>query len=226
MHKPSKESIIRVKVFVEGLTEKNYIEGFKCAIGNKHVIVEKPVVMGGGGYSSFLAELKKRKVTAGYSAVFVVIDYDKACENKTELQQFSKIVNWCKGINKCLTVPYFLIVNNPRIEHFACLHFSNYCSQPCNSFILDNTSYRNLDEFKSDPHIYSKLNHDSCSIENACSKSKRINMDQRVLYNVYQCNSKGLDYTIKVSNTIHNHNNSHINYSNFYEFFDVVLKRC
>lgn len=102
MDRPKRKPQVRIKVFTEGTTEYNYISLF--GRDTPSVTIDKPVIFNGGGYSSFLNELKKRRITMGYTAVFVIIDYDKACENSTEANNFLKIVNWCKTNNNSSNV--------------------------------------------------------------------------------------------------------------------------
>ncbi len=64
----------RYAVFCEGDTEYNYIDKMRKNQGVELVL--KPINMHGGGYSSFLAQIKKEAQT-NYLAKFIIVDADR-----------------------------------------------------------------------------------------------------------------------------------------------------
>lgn len=217
------ESHVRVKVFTEGWTEYHYVKGLKNNSQELKISIEEPRRMEGGGYSAFLNKLKKTRVTAGYVAVFVIIDYDKTQESPGNMRGFNDILKWCQATNKSGAVPYFVIVTNPRIEYFACLHSPEYKNGDEGAFITRKYSYQDLDKFKNDSKVFHKLTTGTNSIGQARKRIALIKSENRVVYTHFTSKWKGLNYQISAKKIIHQPEKSHIKSTNFDEFFEVVF---
>lgn len=100
----------RLKLFVEGDTEYNYMYKLKY---KKNVILSIKVVnMHGGGYKNFLQSIKKES-SLGFTAIVIIIDLDKAHTDKKNLD---KLIDFCKDKNQRNNIPYILIGNNKDFE--------------------------------------------------------------------------------------------------------------
>ena len=64
----------RYAIFCEGDTEYNYTDKMRKKQGVELVL--KPINMHGGGYSSFLRQIKKESQT-NYLAKFIIVDADR-----------------------------------------------------------------------------------------------------------------------------------------------------
>ncbi len=207
----------RIKLFVEGDTEKNYFE--KLRKNNNVEITYTEVNMGGGGYTSFLKKVKKSS-DLGYIAVFIVIDLDKYIdEPHSHKQAFEALVSFCRSRNKISKKPYFLIVSNRDFEYFACCHCGNYKSGDTKAYIAKVFNYQNVDEFKADKKIYEFLNSNSRSFDNAVTK---IRGRKPFISNRFKKIYKNLDITINIEEIIISDDACNYYHSNLYELFDII----
>lgn len=142
---------MRLKVFVEGDTEKNYFS--KLRKSNDIEISYIEINMHGGGYKEYLKQVKKKATDLGVMAVLVVVDLDKYVEEPCEKEPFKKLHNFCKRKNKNGRTPYFLIASNRSFEYFACLHCPSYKDNDVTRYIEKDFNYKNLDKFKSDKKV-------------------------------------------------------------------------
>ena len=106
------------KVFCEGDTEYNYIDGLRQQ--KRLSIALKMVNMKGGGYRSFLEQVKIDG-TVNCLAKFIIIDGDRAVSDEGEKKNLRELMKYCIMQNQSGRVPHFLIVNYPDFEYIACL---------------------------------------------------------------------------------------------------------
>lgn len=158
------------KVFCEGDTEYNYFNGLKKT--KKLSLALKPINMSGGGYSSFLRELKKDSDT-NCLAKFIVIDCDKARDLESERNNLRQLIDYCIRQNRKKLVPHILILNQPDFEYIACLHSSKYSNGDYKKFVTKEFKYRSIDDFKADDGVYELLNTKGNTYENMIKKLKQ-----------------------------------------------------
>ncbi len=171
------------KVFCEGNTEYHYVDEMRQQL--RLSISMKLVNMKGGGYSNFLESLKIDANT-NCIAKFIIIDGDRAIDEKGEKNRLKELLDYCILQNKSGRTPHILIVNDPDFEYLACLHTSKYRGQNVEQYIIKEMGYRDLDSFKSDEKIYHVLNsngnfskimlaslrHDRCFVRNCWTINK------------------------------------------------------
>lgn len=206
-----------VKVFCEGDTEKNYIDELK-----KHIDITvkiDPIDMKGGGYSNFLNKIKEQ-ANIDCLIRIIIVDVDRAYDN-SEFDNLKNLINYCNNENKKYTndaIPYIIILNDPDFELVACAHHPSYKKQKTDIFIKNILTKQDLDDFKADKNVYTKLNKNDNSYENAI----RYFMSRKnyIIYHEYE--KIPAPVYIKL-------NNMHIDYqkiglgsSNIHEFFDVI----
>lgn len=202
------------KVFCEGDTEYHYFDAFRR---DKRLCLKlDPIDMNGGGYASFLSEVRKSGNT-NCLAKFIIIDGDKAIVNDTELENLKKLVNYCSIQNDNNKIPHILILNCPDFEYVACLHSSKYSGQDTKRFIETVYKYKSVNDFKADDKVYSFLNSNDRSYRvmlNAISKT------DVVVFNDYEI--KKSSYTIKIKDINTDYTNLVKRGSNIFDFFDII----
>lgn len=218
-----RKSQVKIKVYTEGLTEYNYIDAFRKSNADVKIQIEPPKQMNGGGYGAFLKFLTKNRLTAGYIAAFVVIDYDRVLSVPGEDAAFEQLLKWCRSTNKSGAVPYFVIVTNPKIEYFACLHCPDYRNSDPDTFIKKTLGYRDLDDFKNDKKVYDKLTSAPNSLKQARQSCCAANDKDRVVFTQYTSKWKGLNFNISVTKIVHQPNNAHMKSTNFNELFAIAF---
>lgn len=144
----------KVKVFVEGHSEENYIKLLKKA--KKLSVVQTPVNVGGGGYTDFIKELRKHPFN-GYLATFLVLDMDRYISDINERPKFKELIELCNKENRngnhC-----FVIGNNANVETFFAMHFPDFDLSKKNFL---KSKIKNYD--KNDVKIFEKLNEGDAS---------------------------------------------------------------
>ncbi len=143
------------KVFCEGDTEYHYVEGMKREL--KLSIAIKLVNMKGGGYSSFLENLKIDGNT-NCLAKFIIIDGDRAVSDHGEKKKLQELAEYCILQNNSGRIPHFLIVNYPNFEYVGCLHTPGYKGQDIGQYITKVMGYKDIGAFKADSKVYYVLN--------------------------------------------------------------------
>ena len=202
------------KVFCEGDTEYNYFSKLKR---NKRLsLALKPINMSGGGYSSFLREIKKDSDT-NCLAKFVVIDCDRARDDLNEKQKLQELIDYCICQNRKKLVPHILILNQPDFEYIASLHSSKKVKGDYKKFIQEEYNYRNIDEFKADDNVYDVLNTKGNTYENMLKNLKR---GDSIVDN--KLSVKKALYELSVA-TNYDFSKLSIKGSNCYDFFEVLV---
>lgn len=202
----------RLKLFVEGDTEYNYMYKLKY---KKNVILSIKVVnMHGGGYKNFLQSIKKES-SLGFTAIVIIIDLDKAHTDKKNLD---KLIDFCKDKNQRNNIPYILIGNNKDFEFFACCHCPKYKNKDTKQYITKEFHYKSLGDFKADKNVFEFLNKNGRSSDIALKKLK-----SRPFFN-QKCSVKkrGLDITIKLSDFELYESALSYNHSNISDLFDII----
>lgn len=212
----TREGKLRIKLFVEGYTEENYFKNLRKS--NNVEISYKEVNMKGGGYTSFLNEVRKSP-DSGFIAVFIVVDLDKFIQEPDQGEPFKKLLRHCKNKNKSGKIPYFLIVSNKDFEYFACCHCLNYKNTDTTAYITKKFKYKSLEEFKEYEKVYNFLNSNSRSYTNALSK---IRYQKPYISNQYKKEVKGLDINIKIKRTEIESGALNYFHSNIYELFEII----
>lgn len=205
----------KIKVFVEGDTEENYISELKKCSDCSFTI--KPVNMNGGGYQNFLNKLKKDSST-GHSAVFIIIDLDKAESEKDELK---KLIKFCRDKNKYSDIPYFLIGTNKDFEYFSCCHCPSYKSNNTDRYITKELGYKSVDECKADKNIYNKLNKGKKNYKVALQKVANGKNSMKYFNYEYKKPTR-VGKLIKVKKFMTNDEALNYLHTNMYDFFDLI----
>lgn len=162
MSRPKRELRKKFIVFCEGDTEYNYIDAMRLKQGVELAL--KPVNMHGGGYTSFLDEIKK-EASNNCLAKFVIIDFDRVKKHSGELQKLREIIEYCKLQNNSKRIPHFLILDNPDFEYIACLHTTDYRGQDVKKYIEQTLGFEDIEKFKAKKDIYTYLNTKGNSFE-------------------------------------------------------------
>lgn len=204
----------RYAVFCEGDTEYNYIDKMRKNQGVELVL--KPINMHGGGYSSFLARIKKESQT-NYLAKFIIVDADRIKSFPGERDNFLKLLDYCKLQNDKGNTPHFVIVDNPDFEYVACLHDPNYKGQNTRSFIEKTWKFQSLEAFKSDTDVYDFLNTGKRSYLNLLGVLEK---QEKLISNCYDIKKRTFDISIK--STLFNPDQLDQKNSNINEFFEVI----
>lgn len=204
----------RLRLFVEGKSEKNYFDQFGKSVDITFVI--ESIDMNGGGYSNFLKKIKE-KGYQGCTAVVIIIDLDKMENDKGN---FEKLIRYCNTQNKKCPTPYILMGTYLDFEYFACCHSKDYKNGDTSQFIINNYKYRTVAEFKADSKIYTVLNNDKLnrSYNIACDA---ISKKESYFKNKIQLRGKSGDINIKNELNI-NKSLVGIKNSNLHEFFKLI----
>lgn len=212
MSRPKRELRKKFIVFCEGDTEYNYIDTMRLKQGVELAL--KPVNMHGGGYTSFLDEIKK-EASNNCLAKFVIIDFDRVKKHSGELQKLREIIEYCKLQNNSKRIPHFLILDNPDFEYIACLHTAEYRGQDVKKYIEQTLGFEDIEKFKAKKDIYTYLNTKGNSFELMLSRLRG-----QIVINHYQINKTSFE--IKISRTDIMWDNESKRGSNINEFFSVI----
>lgn len=212
MSRPKRALRKKFIVFCEGDTEYNYIDAMRLKQGVE--LAFKPVNMHGGGYTSFLDEIKK-EASNNCLAKFVIIDFDRVKKHSGELQKLKEIIEYCKLQNNSKRIPHFLILDNPDFEYIACLHMDEYQGQDVKKYIEQTLGFENIEKFKAKKDIYDYLNTKGNSYELMLSRLRG-----QIVINHYQINKTSFE--IKISKTDIKWDNESKRGSNINEFFSVI----
>lgn len=204
----------RFVVFCEGDTEFNYFNSMKLKAGVEFTI--KPINMRGGGYSSFLKKIKTDP-PSNCLAKFIIIDGDRILDGSGEKKGFEELLEYCKHQNKNGKIPHFLIVNNPRFEFVACLHFPDYRNQDIDNFLTHMLNLNSIDQFKSRKDVYNILNTGDKSFSNIIERS---NFLPWIVCNKYRVKKK--EYKIESCSTLYNEDNIGHKCTNIAEFYNII----
>ena len=204
----------RYAIFCEGDTEYNYINKMRKNQGVELVL--KPINMHGGGYSSFLKQIKKEAQT-NYLAKFIIVDADRIKTIPREQENFLKLLEYCKLQNDKGNTPHFLIADNPDFEYVACLHDIEYKGQDTKNFIVNAWKFKDIAAFKSNEDVYEFLNSGSKSFRNLLDA---IRKQDKLVSNKYEIKKKTFDIIIR--QTDYEQDALNKRNSNIEEFFDVI----
>lgn len=180
MSRPKRNLRKKFVIFCEGDTEYNYIDAMRLKQGVELAL--RPVNMHGGGYSSFLEEIKK-EASNNCLAKFIIIDFDRVKTNIGELQKLKEIIGYCALQNISKRIPHFLIIDNPDFEYIACLHVDNYNGQNVKKYIEQTLEFGNVDNFKAKKDVYDYLNTKGNSYKQMLARLR-----EKIIVNHYQIN--------------------------------------
>lgn len=178
-------------------------------------IALKPVNMKGGGYRSFLEQIKTDG-TSNCLAKFIIIDGDRALADDSEERNLRRLLDYCILQNESRRIPHFLIVNSPDFEYIACLHTPKYKGQTVAQYITKEMGYKSIVDFKADKKVYNVLNTNGNSYQFMLPLVKNKNC---FITNIFSINQK--HYDIKVS-TSFDWDKIGKKGSNINEFFEVI----
>ncbi|MCD7834325.1 MAG: RloB domain-containing protein [Lachnospiraceae bacterium] len=216
MSRPKRELKKKFIVFCEGDTEYHYIDQMRKTQGVEISI--KPINMKGGGYQSFLDEIRTKAQT-NCIAKFIIVDADRIQNGKSEKDGFLRLLDFCRIQNQKKAVPHFLIIDNPDFEYVACLHISDYKGQDTASYIKKQLGFGSVDSFKGKTDVYYYLNSGDNSYQNMLRRLA-VDYNHKFLKNTYVVRKKLFD--IEIKDTIVNFDHLSYKGSNIEEFFDVI----
>ena len=101
MSRPKRVLRKKFIVFCEGDTEYNYVDGMRLKQGVELAL--KPINMQGGGYKSFLDEIKK-EASNNCLAKFIIIDFDRTKRHSGELEKLKEIIKYFELQNGSLRI--------------------------------------------------------------------------------------------------------------------------
>ncbi len=199
----------RIKVFVEGDSEKYYFDSLKRV--NKYMLTIECTNLKGGGYTDFVNELKKHS-PQGYVATFLILDLDKYQDKSEERPKFDELQKYCNQRNEN-DEPTFMFGNYRDIEVFFAHHYEDYKNRDAKKFLSKkfSTEYN-----KADSKIYEKLNKGNSSYTIA---NKRLKTIKTAIKNEYDISDRNFEWknTIKFDDKKLNVNNS-----NIFEMFQIL----
>lgn len=212
MSRPKRELRKKFVIFCEGDTEYHYVNAMRLKQGVELAL--KPVNMQGGGYASFLEEIKKE---AGNNclAKFIIIDFDRARKHPGELSKLQELIRYCRLQNSSKKIPHFLILDNPDFEYIACLHMDGYQGQDVKRYIEQTLGFRDIEKFKAMRDVYGYLNTKDNSYKLMLSR-----LQDKIVVNHYQINKSGFE--IKISDTVVAWEHENNRGSNINELFEVI----
>ncbi|MDE7224216.1 MAG: RloB domain-containing protein [Acetatifactor sp.] len=212
MSRPKRKLRKKFVIFCEGDTEYNYIDAMRLKQGVELAL--KPVNMLGGGYASFLDEIRKA-ADNNCLAKFIIIDFDRVRKHPGELPKLKELIEYCKLQNSSKKIPHFLILDNPDFEYIACLHLEGYHGQDVKKYIEQTLGFGNIENFKAMRDVYSYLNTKENSYKLMLSRLRK-----KIVVNHYQINKSSFEIKISDTEVIWEYENE--KGSNINELFDVI----
>lgn len=212
MSRPKRELRKKFVVFCEGDTEYNYIDAMRLKQGVELAL--KPINMQGGGYASFLEEIRK-EASNNCLAKFIIIDFDRAKKHPGERPKLMELIEYCKLQNSSKKIPHFLILNNPDFEYIACLHIESYHGQDVKRYIEQTLDFGNIERFKSMRDVYSYLNTKDNSY-----KRMLDGLREKIVVNRYRINKSSFEIKIAHTDIMWEHENERG--SNINELYEVI----
>ncbi len=156
--KRAKRQLIReFLIYCEGKTEKRYVDGLRQWVRATNPAANvkiKTIDYKGGGYGAILNMLRKEP-DSNCIARIVLLDFDRYRGVEGEAAVFKRLVEYSEA-SKNKAVPCILVVSNPSFEYTLCCHDPSYKETNAAAFLLESWGYRNLDDYKSDEHIWDK----------------------------------------------------------------------
>lgn len=207
MSRINQSEIPKVKVFVEGYSEENYIKSLKKL--KKLTIIETPVNLKGGGYTTFIQKIKEHPFEA-YLATFLILDMDRYSKIAGEENKFKELIKLCNKANRDSLC--FVIGNNDNIETFFEMHFPDF--KPSKKNFLK-SKIKKYD--KNDNDIFDKLNKDNRGYSVAIHNQNKINKIS--IENQYSSNKKNI---VNKNKVIFHPQNLNVKHSNMFDMFDIL----
>ena len=204
----------RYAIFCEGDTEYNYIEKMRKNQGVELVL--KPINMHGGGYSNFLKQIKK-EAQSNYLAKFIIVDADRIKTMAGEIENFLKLLDYCRLQNDKGNTAHFVIANNPDFEYVACLHDADYKGQDVKRYIENSWGFKNIGAFKNNADVYEFLNEGKRSYKNLLEILRK---QDKLVCNRYEIKKKAFE--IRIKSTAYHPEALEKRNSNIEEFFEVI----
>ena len=212
MSRPKRELRKKFVVFCEGDTEYNYIDAMRLKQGVELAL--KPINMQGGGYASFLEEIRK-EASNNCLAKFIIIDFDRAKKHPGERPKLMELIEYCKLQNSSKKIPHFLILNHPDFEYIACLHLESYHGQDVKRYIEQTLGFGNIEKFKSMREVYSYLN-----TKGNLYKRMLDGLREKIVVNHYRINKTSFEIKISHTDIMWEHENERG--SNINELYEVI----
>ncbi|MBD5528183.1 MAG: RloB domain-containing protein [Lachnospiraceae bacterium] len=212
MSRPKRELRKKFVVFCEGDTEYNYIDAMRLKQGVELAL--KPINMQGGGYASFLEEIRK-EASNNCLAKFIIIDFDRAKKHPGERPKLMELIEYCKLQNSSKKIPHFLILNNPDFEYIACLHIESYHGQDVKRYIEQTLGFGSIERFKSMREVYSYLNAKGNSY-----KRMLDGLREKIVVNHYRINKTSFEIKISHTDIMWEHESERG--SNINELYEVI----
>lgn len=185
---------IKIIVLVEGQTEKNYLKEFKNKLLDSSFKLDIED-MHNGNYMSFLSKLTELRGTE--TPILIVVDLDRAANDKVELSYLEKLIDKLVKINKQNNI----FLTYPEFETFLSAHFDPFCND-----IRDRLGFINSDEIKSRTDILAKIEQHGGNFQNT---KKHFNNN-----NLF-CNKNDFSAALINKNNIRTRQSSLINFIDY-----------
>ena len=145
---------IKIIVLVEGQTEKNYLKELKNKLLDSSFKLDIENICN-GNYASFLNKIVEYRGID--TPILVIVDLDRAANNKVELSYLEELIDKLVKINKQNNI----FLTYPEFETFLSAHFDPFCND-----LRGRLGFINSDEIKSRPDILNKIEQHGGDFEN------------------------------------------------------------
>ena len=157
----TRDTLIKIKFLVEGITEKYYFDNFLKECGYKiHIDMDK---IDGGGYFAFTREIQKNKSI--YDVIIIIADLDRVSIHSGEKEKLNELINLLEKLN--LKNNIFLTYKNIETWQIATLPVK---VNNLSTFL----GYSNSSKGKED--IYKRLKEKGADFKIAIPKFKQNNL--------------------------------------------------
>ena len=188
---------VKIMVLTEGQTEKNYLKELKNKLLDSSFKLEIENIYN-GNYASFLDKIAEYRGME--TPILIVVDLDRAEQDKVELSYLEELIDKLVKINKQNNI----FLTYPNFETFLSAHFDPFCNK-----LKNRLGFRNSDEIKSRTDILTKIEQHGGDFENT---KKHFN------------NNNLFCYKKDFSTFLINKNNIRIRQSSLINFIDYCNK--
>lgn len=145
---------VKIMVLTEGQTEKNYLKELKNKLLDSSFKLEIENICN-GNYASFLDKIAEYRGME--TPILIVVDLDRAEQDKVELSYLEELIDKLVKINKQNNI----FLTYPNFETFLSAHFDPFCNK-----LKNRLGFRNSDEIKSRTDILAKIEQYGGDFEN------------------------------------------------------------
>lgn len=185
---------IKIIVLVEGQTEKNYLKELKNKLLDSSFKLDIENICN-GNYASFLNKIAEYRGID--TPILVIVDLDRAANDKVELSYLEELIDKLVKINKQNNI----FLTYPDFETFLSAHFDPFCND-----LRDRLGFINSDEIKSRTDILAKIEQHGGNFQNTKKHFKNNNLF---------CNKNDFSAALINKNNIRTRQSSLINFIDY-----------